>query len=106
MKLINYIDRSGRDRFQEWFDGLRDTIGRIAIQRRIDRLWGDNVGDCKFCRDGVWELRIDQGPGYRIYYAQTGKHLVLLLLGGDKRQQDADIEKAIKFWQDFQRRQK
>ncbi|MCU7922900.1 MAG: type II toxin-antitoxin system RelE/ParE family toxin [Candidatus Thiodiazotropha sp. (ex Dulcina madagascariensis)] len=54
--------------------------------------------------DGVWELRIDQGPGYRVYYAQADKQVVLLLLGGDKRKQQADISKAIECWHDYQQR--
>ena len=58
----------------------------------------------KFCRDGVWELRIDTGAGYRVYYAIAGKQVVLLLCGGDKRTQDADIRQACEYWQDWQRR--
>lgn len=63
-----------------------------------------NLGDCKPIQDGVWELRIDYGPGYRVYYAQAGDKLLLLLIGGDKRKQQADIEKAIDYWQDWKRR--
>ena len=63
-----------------------------------------NLGDHKFCRDGVWELRVDVGPGYRVYYAQAGQTLVLLLLGGDKRTQSADIDRAVDHWQDWNRR--
>lgn len=63
-----------------------------------------NFGDQKFCRDGVWELRIDVGGGYRIYYATAGSQLILLLSGGDKRTQDADIARACEFWQDWKKR--
>ena len=62
------------------------------------------IGYHKPCREGVWELRIDQGPGYRVYYAMAGAVVVLLLCGGDKGTQDADIERAIGFWKDWQRR--
>ena len=63
-----------------------------------------NLGDHKFCRDGVWELRVDVGPDYRAYYAQAGQTLVLLLLGDDKRTQSADIDRAVDHWQDWNRR--
>jgi len=64
----------------------------------------ENFGDHKPCRDGVWELRIDVGPGYRVYYAISGSKIVLLLCGGDKRTQSADISRACEFWHDWQRR--
>jgi putative addiction module killer protein len=63
-------------------------------------------GDCKPLHNGVWELRIDVGPGYRIYYAKTGSAIVILLCGGDKRKQTGDIEKACKRWLDWQQRHK
>jgi probable addiction module antidote protein len=63
-----------------------------------------NFGDHKFCRDGVWELRIDIGAGYRLYYSLTGTEIILLLCGGDKRMQDADIDRACEYWSDWQRR--
>lgn len=61
-------------------------------------------GDCKPCRDGVWKLREDYGPGYRVYYARSGKTVVLLLCGGDKRSQPADIDRAVAYWKDYQLR--
>ena len=63
-----------------------------------------NFGDCKPLRDGVWEMRIDVGPGYRVYYAKTGLTVVLLLCGGDKRKQQSDIEKACEYWKEWQLR--
>jgi putative addiction module killer protein len=77
---------------------------RIAIDRRVNRLELGNFGDHKFCRDGVWELRVDVGVGYRVYYAIADQKIVLLLCGGDKRTQDSDISAACKYWQDWQRR--
>ncbi len=65
-----------------------------------------NFGDCKPIAEGVWELRIDWGPGYRVYFALAGKHLVLLLVGGDKRTQQSDIAAALAHWHDWQQRRK
>ena len=74
--------------------------------RRVNRMAEGNFGDHKFCRDGVWELRIDQGAGYRVYYAIASSIVVLLLCGGDKGSQDADVERAVDYWKDWQRRGK
>ena len=73
---------------------------------RLDRLEVGNFGDCKFVRDGVSELRIDWGPGYRVYYVCDGGALIVLLCGGDKRKQDADIKKAVELWQEYGNREK
>lgn len=89
--------------FAHWRDKLRDGKARIAIDRRLIRAELGNFGDHKPCREGVWELRIDVGPGYRIYYAQAGKTMVLLLCGGSKNTQDADISSACTYWKDWQR---
>ena len=103
-EIRHYITAEGKDIVLEWMQGLRDRAARIAIDRRINRLEFDNFGDHKFCRDGVWELRIDFGPGYRVYYALAGTRIILLLAGGDKRTQDADIDRACAMWRDWQRR--
>ena len=76
---------------------------KIAIDRRLYRVELGNFGDHKSCKEGVWEFRIDLGPGYRVYYAQVGQTVVLLLCGGIKRSQDADISKACEYWKDWQR---
>jgi putative addiction module killer protein len=106
MEIRHYLTASGRDPYQEWLDDLKDLTGRVAIQRRVDRMGVGNFGNYKFCQEGVWELRIDIGPGYRVYYAQAGANMVLLLCGGGKRTQTADIETAVNYWLDFQRRRK
>jgi putative addiction module killer protein len=106
VEIRHYLTASGSDPYQQWLDKLRDLKGRVAIQRRIDRLPGGNFGDHRFCRDGVWELRIDFGPGYRVYYAQESQTIVLLLCGGSKRSQSADIKDAVEYWRDCQRRNK
>jgi len=104
MQVLHYLTAAGEDIYQVWLDDLRDTRARVAIQRRADRIATGNFGDHKFCRDGVWELRIDFGPGYRVYYALASETIVLLLSGSDKRHQDVEIERAVRFWKDWQRR--
>ena len=69
MEIRHYVAQNGLDPIQDWMDALKDVAGRVTILRRIDRLTTGNFGDHKFCRDGVWELRIDFGPGYRVHYA-------------------------------------
>lgn len=79
--------------FAKWFSSLRDTRAKAKIAVRIDRAEAGNLGDVKFF-DGIGEMRIDYGPGYRVYFAQRGSVLVILLCGGDKSSQRADIERA------------
>jgi putative addiction module killer protein len=105
MELRHYLTRSGKDPFQEWFDSLADLTARVAILRRVDRLSFGNVGDSRFLREGISELRIDHGPGYRIYFARSGASIILLLGGGSKRTQKRDIEAAVNRWRDFKGRQ-
>jgi putative addiction module killer protein len=104
MEIRHYVSVSGHDIYQEWLDKLKDARGRVAVQRRVDRVIAGNFGDHKLCRDGVSELRIDVGPGYRVYYAQTDNIFVLLLCGGDKRSQQPDIKRAVEYLGDYQRR--
>ncbi len=104
MDVRHYLTVAGEDPFQDWLDTLQDLKARVAILRRVDRLALGSLGDHKFCGEGVWELRIDLGPGYRVYYALQGKRIVLLLCGGSKRTQQPDIRRAIRYWQDFQQR--
>ena len=80
--------------YEAWFAGLRDERARARIDVRIKRLALGNAGDVKPVGEGVSELRIDYGPGYRVYFAQRGSEIVLLLCGGDKRTQDRDIREA------------
>jgi putative addiction module killer protein len=104
VEVLHYVNESGRDVVRQWLDDLRDARAAARIVQRIDRLAGGNFGDCKPLAGGVWELRIDYGPGYRVYYAMAGKTCVLLLCGGDKRKQAADVERAIGYWNDYKRR--
>ena len=90
------------DLYVDWLENLKDITAKIAIVRRVTRMEQGNFGDHRFCRDGVSELRIDVGAGYRVYYAIAGKQVVLLLCAGDKRKQTADINRACQYWQRWQ----
>ena len=106
MEIIHYTTEDGTDIYQEWVDDLRDTRARVAILRRVDRAADGNLGDHKSCRDGVSELRIDVGAGYRVYYFKHGQTIIVLLCGGDKSSQNADISKAVACRADCLRRMK
>ena len=90
------------DEYQEWLDRLRDQAGRARILVRVDRLIHGNPGDRRNLQGGVSELKIDFGPGYRVYYTQRGDQLLLLLIGGDKSSQAKDIAKAQQLAKDFE----
>ena len=83
-------------RFARWLDGLQDIRGRARIQARIERLAAGNPGDVAPVGEGVSELRMDVGPGYRVYFTQRGRALIILLAGGSKRTQAADIRAALR----------
>jgi putative addiction module killer protein len=101
IELRRYLTKTGRDLFGEWLAGLNDNRTRAKIIARIDRLQAGNFGDCKSLRGGLFELRIDWGPGYRVYYAVIGRTCVLLLCGGDKRKQSSDIKRAALYLKDY-----
>jgi putative addiction module killer protein len=84
------------ERFARWIDNLRDIRGRARILARIERLAGGNPGDVKRIRGGISEVRIDYGPGYRVYFKKRGQELIILLAGGDKSTQARDIEAALR----------
>jgi putative addiction module killer protein len=90
------------DVYREWLDALKDRAGRARILVRVDRLIHGNPGQHRDLTDGVSELKIDVGPGYRVYYAQRGTSLLLLLVGGDKSTQQKDIAMAIHLAKSFQ----
>jgi len=85
---------SATDEYRAWSRGLRDLVARARIQARIERLAAGNPGQHRVLKGGVSELKIDHGPGYRVYYTQRGSELVILLCGGDKSSQKKDIEMA------------
>jgi len=90
------------DIYREWIDALKDREGRARILVRVDRLIHGNPGQHRELTDGLSELKIDFGPGYRVYYTQRGTRLLLLLAGGDKSTQQKDIAKAIELANNFQ----
>lgn len=99
-----YLTDTGKAPFRDWLMGLRDVAGRAKIRVRLDRVSLGNFGDHRTVGDGVRELRIDYGPGYRVYFALDGNRVVLLLLGGDKSSQEKDIARAREYWREWQRR--
>jgi putative addiction module killer protein len=104
IEVRRYVTRAGRTVFSEWFAALADRLAKARIRDRVDRLALGNFGDCKSLGGGLNELRIDWGPGYRIYYAMVGLTCVVLLCGGDKRKQSADIERAREYLKDYRER--
>ena len=104
--VLVYQTREGRLPFDEWLRGLDDQNAVARVLARIGRVRRGNLGDCKPVGAGVSELRVDYGPGYRIYFGQKGQTLVVLLCGGDKRTQGRDIALAQEYWADYQQREK
>ena len=103
-ELELYVTEEGRAPFTEWLDSLRDIRGREKIRARLNRIRLGNFGDSSSVGEGVEELRIDFGPGYRVYFGQAGTKIVLLLCGGDKSTQTQDILQAKRYWKDYQKR--
>ena len=101
MDVRYYITKAGKDVVDEWIAGLADDSAEARIMARIERLSSGNFGDRKSLGGGLFELRIDIGPGYRIYYSMIGRTCVLLLCGGDKRKQSADIRRARGYFDDY-----
>lgn len=99
-----YETEKGEKPFQEWVDGLKDITGRAKVHVRIDRARLGNLGDNRAVGEGVHELKINYGPGYRVYYAIDGDKIILLLLGGDKSDQSTDIKQAKTYWKDHKGR--
>ncbi len=104
-EIRRYIRSDDKIPFAEWIESLRDNQAEIIINKRLDRVSSGNLGDYKSVGEGVCELRIKYGPGYRVYFGQIGTTIVLLLCGGDKSTQDKDIAKAIEYWTDYRRRE-
>jgi putative addiction module killer protein len=100
-KLVLYETADGKCPWQEWFDGLEDGKARAAIDARLQRLQLGNLGDHRGLGEGVSELRVHAGPGYRIYFGQDGDVLVVLLCGGSKRLQRRDIQRAKTYWRRY-----
>lgn len=106
MKLVTYKNRVGETPFHDWLGALQDRMARTRIAARLARVEAGNFGDCKPVREGVMELRIDHGPGYRVYLSRQGPVVVLLLCGSDKNDQDRAINQAIDYLNDWKGRGK
>ena len=104
MDIRIYVDEAGRAPFEEWLSALKDVQGRARIRARLARLQAGNFGDCKPLRDGIQELRIDHGPGYRVYLSRQGLTTVLLLCASDKTGQDSGIKQALRYLQNWKQR--
>lgn len=103
-----YQDANGKKPFNDWRESLKKKDPRAVskVDNRIDRAEAGNFGDHKFERDGVWEMRIDYGPGYRVYYSVEDGKIILLLIGGIKKSQESDLDKAVNYLQDYKVRSK
>ncbi len=105
IEIRQYVDRLGRTPFLKWLDGLNDEA-QARVSAALERLEHGNLSSIKSVGAGVQELRIDFGPGYRIYFGWDGEKLVILLAGGHKKRQQADIERAKELWQEFKGRKR
>lgn len=105
IEIGRYRREDGVEPYTEWFRKLRDTAAKVSIASRLRRIEAGNFGDCKPVGEGVSELRIHIGPGYRIYYGQHGSMMVILLCGGEKGSQARDVVKAKTLWAEWRQRQ-
>jgi putative addiction module killer protein len=105
MRLVEYLDAIGRSPFAAWFDSLTAPAA-VKISVALERIELGNLSNAKSVGKGVMEYRVDFGPGYRIYFGRSGKEMVILLAGGSKRRQQADIAVAQARWADYKQRNK
>jgi len=106
IELLRYQREDGREPFSEWLNALRDKMAQARIRVRLRQLQSGNLGDSESVGEGVIELRVHIGAGYRVYCGRHGKAMVLLLCGGDKGSQSSDIKRAKELWAEWKRRQK
>jgi putative addiction module killer protein len=99
--VIVYADEKGNEPFTDWLYGLRDIMGRKRILARVARLEQGNYGDCEPVGEGVSELKLFFGPGYRVYFGEDENNIVVLLCGGDKGSQNQDIREAKAYWKEY-----
>lgn len=100
-QVIVFADDKGKEPFTEWLYGLKDSLNRQRIISRIRRLEQGNFGDCEPVGEGVSELRLFFGAGYRIYFGEDAENIVVLLNGGDKKSQKKDIKQAKAYWREY-----
>jgi putative addiction module killer protein len=104
ISILHYRTIEGRFPYREWVESIADNAARAAVLARVDRLTFGTFGDWKAVGEGVCELRIHLGAGYRVYFGRDGKTVVILLCGGEKRSQDTDIRRAKRYWKDYEAR--
>jgi putative addiction module killer protein len=100
-RVIVYANEVGKEPFTDWLYGLRDVMGRKRILVRVSRLQQGNYGDCEPVGEGISELRMFFGPGYRVYFGERGENIIVLLCGGDKDSQSKDIQQAKAYWKEY-----
>jgi putative addiction module killer protein len=100
-EIQSYTTLDGKVPYDEWFNSLRDINAQAKIISRLNRIANGNLGDYRSVGEGVCELKINYGPGYRIYFGQIGSTIVILLCGGDKSTQDKDISQAKEYWTNY-----
>jgi putative addiction module killer protein len=100
-RIKNFVRSNGRSPYEDWFSRIPDMSVKARILTRIDRLRFGNFGDCKSIGSGVFELRLQFGPGYRVYLGLVGAEVVLLLGGGDKSTQQKDIKLCQQYWMEY-----
>jgi len=100
-EVLEYETEAGKCPFRDWLSSLKDIRGRALIRKRINRVRSGNLGNTRSVGSGVFELKIDFGPGYRVYYGEDGPTIVVLLCGGDKKSQNKDIDHAKAYWKDY-----
>jgi putative addiction module killer protein len=105
IEILRYQREDGREPFTEWLNAVRDKVAQARIRVRLRQVQAGNFGDCEPIGEGVIELRVHVGAGYRVYCGRHGKAVVLLLCGGDKSSQAADIKRAKELWSEWKRRQ-
>lgn len=105
IELLRYRRDDGCEPFTDWLNGLRDKVAQARIRIRLRQVQAGNFGDSEPVGEGVIELRVHVGAGYRVYFGRHGKTIVLLLCGGDKSSQTADIKRAKALWSEWKRRQ-
>lgn len=104
VNIFIYQTKNGQKPYSEWLESLKDKKTKGIIRTRLNRVRLGNFGDCEPVGEGVFEFKIDYGPGFRIYFGKEEKEIVILLCGGIKKSQNQDIEKAKEFWADYRSR--
>lgn len=103
--IQEYVSTTGKNPFRGWYNRLKDMRAKVIIEARLTRVSHGNLGQCRSIGQDVMELKIDFGPGYRVYFAQDGDKIIVLLLGGDKSTQSKDIKLAKSYWQEYKERE-